>query len=1196
VKSTEHVLFKSTGVFFAVVFGLFLLGAHSPASDASPIAAADLQWSLQNRPQDKVSLAVNDEALQLDFIVQADTTKQVGHQSFQTSTILLLLKDPQPLSQSTKRILFEVCGMQPSAKKGTVLLLMPVFLDANGERLVYNPHKAQHLYSGTKKWSGWKTHSFYSTEAGGAATDSFTATGGDGNAWPDGQLTFLGFEITVRANNTQEYSDHLEIGSIAFGGDLIPYHDPYVYADALLEKTGTYQIATQVLNKFQDTPVREITDTLQFDPARPSLCKQKISFTLGPDDNYWIRYQIKNAQGDVVATDQMRTWVEGNNNAPAPTPVDLNAAPSIGVLRINPGHATCGVYERSKEATLTIRAFAKDFPDGFTLNWRIERFAFPEIVTQKSQAVSFGKNGKTPSVDIPIPLDLPAECDAYKLIAEACIGEKTIDRQEYVFGFRTDMSKKYQGRIGPRTTREDVKKSAYVRISYLPMRNGKRIDFTSRDEALNRFDAAIEKISQITPNVTYMIDTASFEVLPGVFDFELLDKIMDKATDYGCRLTLRLSHANHGTENLLRWQRYWPQRNSDGTINSGHDFYGSFSVADRNYLDSFLNGFKALHDRYEKHPAFQGYQIFEIAGEWAVLDQPWNGSIVSYEKVARDAFTAYVRKHITTDLPALNKRWKTAFASWKDVTPPQPTMEQGTAPDLRLYWLDFMQFKHELDTKVWITTAAGNIRTYDNDAVIIVYNLDPGGFEDASGVSTIDFLHNGGNHFLRGEGSLVSAWNNNKVGWITEPHQPHCWAAYGDKGDRGWLLDWTTYIMLAQAGAGGANMHIYYLPLNGNEDLSLTAHYGREYAFDRFEQWMPLLREMHGVQIKQTPPQIAVTQDIFTLFCKHRTVFEPRMDDLRRWFELLKNDSLDYEDFRAENSGSYKLILPNILDEVMSKDSITTLQNQIASGKKAVISAMCGSHCPEMPAESFALLKALGIKAPEKSFTTTSENVSASVSQTNPFFKTDSAVPFFTLADMKRKLQDPNMKDWFYQWPYRWLPQTDYFRVYFGHNASDGKIIATFTDGSTAVSLHKYGKGEVLVFWGLPDYSSESMKGFMQNVAEWAGVENHRKGNPVPLTMEGDHEKLNRHYAIMYQDEPGTYCQKLPLVPEGEYFVDNIVDGARYGVFTAKELHDGVNWTWYKGQSPLKILRMIPKKEMRSRWVDKYQDVITKGQ
>jgi hypothetical protein len=68
----------------------------------------------------------------------------------------------------------------------------------------------------------------------------------------------------------------------------------------------------------------------------------------------------------------------------------------------------------------------------------------------------------------------------------------------------------------------------------------------------------------------------------------------------------------------------------------------------------------------------------------------------------------------------------------------------------------------------------------------------------------------------------------------------------------------------------------------------------------------------------------------------------------------------------------------------------------------------------------------------------------------------------------------------------------------------------------------------------------------------------------------------------------------LPEVPKGEYFVDDLVSGQRLGLYKSDELHTGCEWTWVPGMSPLKILRMIPRKSMGSRWTDKYRTGNTK--
>ncbi|MFA6292570.1 MAG: beta-galactosidase, partial [Victivallales bacterium] len=1074
---------------YALLFGFSLVQALNSVSlmgsdEINYTLPPASQWELQVRPQDTASLRERDGILSLDYEVKTDAPFQAGHQSFQQSVVKLLLKKPLPLSINDQRILFEAKGIQTSSKQGTLVLLMPLLRDANGELICYKPQSQQHLKNGTSKWCGWKTHSFYSTEAGGAASDSFSTSGGDNNSWPDGDLTFLGFELAVRADKILVAKGCVEFGGFTFAGLKMPDRDPYVYADAMLDKPGKYSVATQIFRRFQDIPVRETARTLDFDPQRASLARQKIVFELGPDDNYWIRYQIASELGEIVVTDQMRAWVEGSPAAAIPVPVNLDSAPSIGYLRINPGHPSCGVYENEKEIDLTLRAFAKNL-DGYQILWRLERFSFPETAGKGEEKVNF-KDGQ--AQDIKLRMALPEGCDAFRFIAEVKSAGKIIDCQEYILGRKTDLGRQYANRTGKRITRDEIKQSAYVRMTYLPYKGGKALQFKNRQEAVGRFSDALKRISKITTNVTLSYDTVNFEILPGVFDFELLDMAMDAATDQNCRLTVRLGHADHS--GILRWQRYWPQRNSDGTMNQGHRYYGSFSVTDEEFINNLLRGFKALHDRYQIHPAFQGYQIFEIAGEWALLDEPWNGSIVGYENVSRAAFVKYVKKHVSDDLTKLNRRWGTAFASWDQVCQPLPDMKKGARPDIRLYWLDFCSFKNYYDRNYWKQTVSRSIRGYDADSVVIVYNLNPGGFEDSDEFKSIDYIHNGGNHFLRGEGVLVDAWEKNRIGWITEPHMPHRWAAYGDRDNRGWLLDWTTYIMLAQAGAGGANMHIYYWPLNGGEDLSLPAHYGREYAYDRFQRWCPLLEEMHGIKLQQTPPQVAVIQDIYTLFCKHRTVFQPRMDDLRRWFELLKADSIDYQDFRLENRDKYKLVLPNILDEVMSEANIRLIGEMVKGGAKTVITPMTGSLCPERPDLRFALLRELGIKPPENSYLTSAENVSAKVAPGCPFFAAEQPLPFFTLSDLKRETQAKDMAQRFYQWPYRFLPQTDYFGIYPGQHA-EGQVMAKFPDGGTALSLHKFGKGEVLVLWGTPDYTK--MAGFMQKVADWAAVANTRR-------------------------------------------------------------------------------------------------------
>ncbi|MFZ2653661.1 MAG: beta-galactosidase, partial [Victivallales bacterium] len=657
------------------------------ASQTSTLIKAS-EWRIQARDKDQVTLRDNDGTLEISYKAITDDQFRQGHILHQQAAARLLLKTPVPLSPDDKRVIFEAKGILPSSKTGNIVLLMPLIEDENHEILAYMPQSLNHLKSGTTNWSTWMTKSFFSAEAG-ASQDVFTASGGDGNSWPDGKLKFIGFDLVLRDTTPVQREGKILIGSLTFAGIKLTYSDPFAYADAFLQKAGTYRLGAQILRRFQDTPVNEFIKMLEYDPEKPSLARQKIVFPLGSDDNYWIRYQISTADGEALISDQMRYWVEGNDKAAVVSPIDLKTAPSVGYLRLNPGSQSCGVYSADEPVKMVVRAFAKG-EKKYLLKWKLTQYAFPKVLDSGENPLEFSRET---SQDISIDLKLPADRDAYKFLAEILKDGKVIDSQEYILGRKSDISRQYMNRNGKRIPREQIKQSAYFRVTYLPFQNGKQIKFAGEEEYIGRFSEALREISQMTTNVTINMDSADFEILPDVFDFSLLDRMLDAAYDQNCRLTIRMSHADSG--GLYKWKRYWPQRNFDGTINPGHPYYGSFSLADREHVDSFLKSFKVLHSRYQKHPSFQGYYVLALAGEWSVLDQPWAGQIVTYEKCAREPFVEYVRKNITADLKELNRRWDTQYSDWGQVSQPLPVLEIGARPDLRMQWIDFCKFKHD---------------------------------------------------------------------------------------------------------------------------------------------------------------------------------------------------------------------------------------------------------------------------------------------------------------------------------------------------------------------------------------------------------------------------------------------------------------------------------------------------------------------
>ncbi len=415
--------------------------------------------------------------------------------------------------------------------------------------------------------------------------------------------------------------------------------------------------------------------------------------------------------------------------------------------------------------------------------------------------------------------------------------------------------------------------------------------------------------------------------------------------------------------------------------------------------------------------------------------------------------------------------------------------------------------------------------------MVISYSYDPAGL-----TGLYDYLHNGGLLFLRKEGFLSDAWTSGKLGWITEPHHPLLWAAYGDPAEAGWPLDFSTYVMLAQAGGGGTNLHIYY---RTDPPLDLTAHYGAGYAFDRFERMLPVLRELHTAKLIELPKEVAVLHDPYTQYCKHRVTVTPWEDDLFYWFNLLRLDMVDYEDFNPAHLAQYKLLLPNVFDEVMSREHIAQFDQQVRNGAHMIICANTGKYCPEAgEKETFVFLKRLGITPPVGPYITNEPDVRAQVTAENPLFDKGTQVAFYSQAKFRLESQDRTIQDDYRSWPYHFFPDSDYFGYYRENMTTNGEVLARFPSGAVALSRHHVGKGEVLVFWGIPDYKPALLPGMMARAAAWAGVQTPRRGNPIPYTLEMQSAELGRHYAIMYQETKGSFRQRLPQVPDGQWFLD----------------------------------------------------------
>jgi len=1089
----------------------------------------------------------------MDFQLKITKSFTVGYKKFEQATARVLLKEPLRLVGDDARVLFECRGMERILNREGKIQIMPLVRDREGEIFVCDPYAYPHLNYGIKRWSLWTTCYLYAGEAGGP-TQNIYQTDGKGNGWPDAPLSFAGFEIQARGKQGETLKGEFAIGEMSSAGMHLPQRPPLLYADSVLDETrGSFTFSAEASTEFQGRPAYGVEQTFDFDPASLASRKQKLLMPTGPEKYLWGNYQVRDGQGKVCVRKsldyRLNTLAAENPNT---RKLSVKPTSETTFLRVSTAGEVPGVIPQGKPFGVTVHIPRLAAEGKLELKWKLQPANYRDELASGQVEVTGSTHQKF------IALPETAGRDGYRFEVRLLLDGKPLDQTSFLVGRPTDFSAPYAGRTGKARLRKEVKQDAYFRTTFRPDDN-----LFSEVAMLENFCNYARESSKMARDITITVDPALFEVLPGVFDFSLLDRMMDAATDFGAGITVRLSHADIKSSYL--WPKLERQTGYDGGEIYLH-YYGNYSPHDPTLVSLWEHANRALHDRYCSHPSFQGYYLMEAAGESGVLDQPWMGIIAGYSEYARVDFQHYLQMQMGLGLEDLNKRWSSNYSKWSDIEPPLPDFSRRTQPDLRPQWLDFQSFKYYMSRTGWFKELASNIRSYDKDHVIICYSSPVEYLKDL-----IDYIHGGGVMHDPEHGEDEQYWISNGVGSIQESIDPHHWGMQEDPAGKGWALDWNLYTMFSRCGGGGMNLHIYYTPVD-----EVVKKYGGIYQFDRFQRFKPVMSELEKTRIV-TPLQkrVAVMQEMLTGFAKHRTTFLHRFTDLSREFKLLQTIGVDFETYRPEQAANYRLVFPNFLDEVLPQQKIDALAEFVRKGGKLVISANTGRYSDAAGSQPYALLRALGIEPPKGDYVTSGTSVIANTAMDHPLTRDYSSLAFYTLEQQHAQTRQTWDYTAFQVWPYRWLSESDYFGYYPVQHPARASVLAQFSDGGAALSLHSCGDGEVAVFWGSPDYQDKNLLQFLKNAVTWAKADDDAKLNAIPHMIEAHNQELKRHYAILWQETPGIYKQRFPQAPDGKLVLVDLISDQRLGVFDGATLRqEGANIEYREGYSPLKVISM----------------------
>ena len=85
--------------------------------------------------------------------------------------------------------------------------------------------------------------------------------------------------------------------------------------------------------------------------------------------------------------------------------------------------------------------------------------------------------------------------------------------------------------------------------------------------------------------------------------------------------------------------------------------------------------------------------------------------------------------------------------------------------------------------------------------------------------------------------------------------------------------------------------------------------------------------------------------------------------------------------------------------------------------------------------------------------------------------------------------------------------------------------------------------------------------------------------------QEGKSSVSDRRYVLLYQDQPGSYRQKMLSIPDGEYFAEELISDRKLGKIRGETLRTkGILLDFPKGASPLQtaLWRKITEKNVKT--------------
>ena len=896
---------------------------------------------------------------------------------------------------------------------------------------------------------------------------------------------------------------------------------PYITLADFWWWPGTYKLTWEIRDRYEALPFLAggKTFTVTEEPGHQPLelqLAQRIEFPVREEGTYWVRARIQR-------TDQARNYLhyprvdeteyrlDVIRGKPSVTHKPLSADTPISNCPLCIGAGRASLVWEPKQALKIPVAFERpvDLKGEGQYTLAVRSYSRNTLLREEMVKPEWNKTGRfTAQFDLS---DLPA--GAYRIEAAIRDGEILYDRVERVVG---------------KCARAEDADTAPIPASVIPAEavlSGKRALFHLADAdrfGLGRFPLDthweqstkpfLQEAATVSRDVEVIVPWPLVEPLPGVYDWSAVDRYLDTAATNGLRVLLWTSVRS---EDYPEWMPAVPMANEEGDVFS--HFAYLFHGMHPNYFHSkevsepCLRFFEAVAQRYRSHPALDGYYLcMEHPG-----DAPFRDWYEGYSRESVDDFRRFSREQWKS-LKAINARWGTHFASWKDVTVPQ-----RNDPSDR-YLLDWERFKvdaFEAFHKNFVLA----VRKHDPLRLAMVYSTFDNdewyrdhGCMTANGGAHAQFMPSYAEKALRG------------LQMRTEEITPRFWSGTGP-----YQLDQSLFFVMA---GGGAHAHCKAF-------IDTTKRFADvqepKYSLGRYTRFIPIWSELR----RTVTPTIEtfVYDDLNSNLMQGRCTYTGSSGDYWTTLNLLQaqvpfaNTPPDF----AERG--QLLFVTATASRFMEKSTREQVVRFAERGGTVVMKAFAGSVDPDQPGKEWVLLRRFGFAPPEGPVEADHYLVARPVP--GPVFSDTPGD--FVLRDLWRV-------------PVR-----------------EGEQTAAVLAGNTnrvAISWRPFGKGRVAVIWAettVPPFAGAghgAARPFFRDFARWAGVAIPADADSTLLwTNLLKRDDGAAWYGLVHaghDGKPVTGRTWWPGLPDGTYHVTELINPRDLGELPAERLRtEGVSVT-----------------------------------